>query len=561
MDDAHASTPVDDLRAAVLRAAAALGATPKTPPTLERPKQASHGDYATNAAMLLAGALKAPPRDVAARLADAIAIELGEDLDRTEIAGPGFLNLFLSDHWHARALTDVIAAGDDFGRVAPDAPGRLKINVEFVSANPTGPVHVGGSRNAAHGDALARMLTFLGHDVHREYYVNDYGSQIVKLGESVQARARGEAVAEGGYQGTYVQEIADALPGAADGDVAEVAQQAVALMIARVKASLAAFGVEFDTWFSEKSLHEPGPGGVSQVEHAFHVLAEQGRTYRHEGALWLRTTEFGDEKDRVLERSSGEHTYFASDIAYHQDKRERGYNLLIDLWGADHHGYMPRMYAAYQALGGAKEELELLIMQFVHLIGRKMSKRAGEFVTLDELVAEIGVDAARWFLLARSHDTTMDLDLDLAKSQSADNPVYYVQYAHARISSIMDRTQVEPDPVILPGAELHPAERALVQALLAFAPAVADAAARRAPHRLVTYVLDLAQTFTTFYRDCQIVGDPAEGFRAALAGATQHVLATSLDLLGISAPHEMHRDEAEADASSSPAARNVAAGD
>jgi arginyl-tRNA synthetase len=548
MEDAHASTPVDELRAAVLRAAAALGATPKSAPTLERPKQASHGDYATNAAMLLAGALKASPRDVAARLADAIAVELGEDLERAEIAGPGFLNLFLSDAWHAHALTDILAAGDDFGRVPADAPGRHQVNVEFVSANPTGPVHVGGSRNAAYGDVLARLLVFLGHDVHREYYVNDFGSQIVKLGESVQARARGVDVPEDGYQGDYIQAIADAIPGAAELELEDLSQRAVALMVERVKASLAAFGVEFDTWFSEKSLHDaPADGGPSRVQHAFDVLAEQGRTYRHDGALWLRTTEFGDDKDRVLERSTGDHTYFASDIAYHQDKRERGFDLMLDVWGADHHGYMTRMHAAYEALGGAKGELELLIMQFVHLVSgaerASMSKRAGEFVTLDELVGEIGVDAARWFLLARSHDTTMDLDLDLAKSQSNDNPVYYVHYAHARIASILRRSDATPDPVILPGAELHPSERELIQALLQFGPVIADAAGRRAPHRLVTYVLDLAQTFTAFYRDCPIVGDPAEAFRAALAGATQHVLATGLDLLGISAPQEMHRAE------------------
>lgn len=547
MDDAHPSTPVDELRAAVLRAAAELGATPKATPTLERPKDASHGDYATNAAMLLAGPLKASPRDVAARLVDAISVELGEDLTRAEIAGPGFINLILSDTWHAHALTSVLAAGDEYGRVPSDAPGRLKINVEFVSANPTGPVHVGGSRNAAYGDALARMLTFLGHDVHREYYVNDFGSQIVKLGESVQARARGVDVPEDGYQGAYVQEIADQLSGAADGDLAEVSQQAVALMVDRVRASLAAFGVEFDVWFSEKSLHEVDisahPARPSRVQHAFDVLDEQGRTFREDGALWLRTTDFGDDKDRVLERSSGDHTYFASDIAYHQDKRERGYDKMLDVWGADHHGYMPRMHAAYEALGGAKGELELLIMQFVHLVSgserASMSKRSGEFVTLDELVAEIGVDAARWFLLARSHDTTMDLDLDLAKSESSENPVYYVQYAHARIASILRRSETTPDSVILPGAELHPSERALIQALLAFGPAVADAADKRSPHRLVTYILDLAQTFTAFYRDCPIIGDAAEPFRAALAGATQHVLATGLDLLGISAPQEM----------------------
>ncbi|MCW3016419.1 MAG: Arginyl-tRNA synthetase [Solirubrobacterales bacterium] len=550
MHDAKASTPVDELRAAVLRAGAALGATPTSAPTLERPKQAAHGDYATNAAMLLAGALKSPPREVATRLADAIAVELGEDLERAEVAGPGFLNLFLTDGWHAKALQHVVGAGDAFGQVGADAPGRKKVNVEFVSANPTGPVHVGGSRNAAFGDALARVLTFLGHDVHREYYVNDYGSQVLKLGESVQARAQGVPVPADGYQGEYLQEVADAIPGAAADDVADVAQQAVALMVRRAMASLQAFGVTFDTWFSERSLHTSRPPAPSKVEHAFDVLAEQGRTYRHDGALWLRTTEFGDDKDRVLERSSGEHTYFASDIAYHQDKRERGFDLLVDIWGADHHGYVQRMHAAFEALGGDAGQLDLLIMQFVHLVsaeGReKMSKRAGEFVTLDELVADIGVDAARWFLLARSHDTTMDLDLDLAKSQSADNPVYYVQYAHARIASILRRSKVTPDPTILPGAELHPSERALIQALLAFGPAIQEAADKRAPHRVATYTLDLAQTFTAFYRDCLIVGDPAEAFRAALAASTQRVLATGLDLLGISAPQEMHRDDATA---------------
>jgi arginyl-tRNA synthetase len=547
MDDATAPAPVDDLRAAVLRACTSLGVTPKSAPTLERPKQAAHGDYATNAAMLLAGALKAPPREVAGRLADAIAIELGEDLERAEIAGPGFLNLFLTDAWHGRALARVLASGEGFGRVSAGAPGRKRVNVEFVSANPTGPVHVGGSRNAAYGDALARMLAFLGHDVHREYYVNDFGSQVVKLGESVQARARGVDVPVDGYQGAYVQEVADALPEAADGDLAEVSRQAVALMAGRVRTSLLAFGVEFDTWFSEKSLHDAQDGQPSKVQHAFEVLAEQGRTYRHDGALWLRTTEFGDDKDRVLERSNGDHTYFASDIAYHQDKRERGFELMLDVWGADHHGYMTRVHAGYEALGGAKGELELLIMQFVHLVSgtqrASMSKRAGEFVTLDELVADIGVDAARWFLLARSHDSTMDLDLDLAKSQSSDNPVYYVQYAHARIASILRRNTVTPDPAILPGAELHPSERELVQALLGFGGAIQEAVDKRSPHRVATYVLELAQTFTAFYRDCLIVGDPAEAFRASLAGATQHVLATGLGLLGISAPLEMHRDE------------------
>jgi arginyl-tRNA synthetase len=282
------------------------------------------------------------------------------------------------------------------------------------------------------------------------------------------------------------------------------------------------------------------------VDHAFDVLAEQGRTYRSEGALWLRTTEFGDDKDRVLERSNGEHTYLASDIAYHQNKRERGFELLIDVWGADHHGYVQRVHAGFEALGGRAEDLELLIMQFVHLVEgaerAQMSKRAGEFVTLDDLVSEIGVDAARWFLLARSHDTTMDLDLDLAKSESSENPVYYVQYAHARIASILRRATAEPDARAGSG-ELHPSERALIKALLAFPAELVEATDRRAPHRLVAYVLELAQTFTAFYRDCQIVGSDVEAFRLALAVAAQRVIARSLDLLGIGAPQEMRRSD------------------
>jgi arginyl-tRNA synthetase len=537
-------TPLQDLRDAVDRAAASLGAEPKAPPTLERPKQADHGDYATNAALLLAGALKAKPRDVAERLASAVQGELGPALERVDVAGPGFLNLVLTDAWYAAALADVLEAGDAFG--AGTAREPLKVNVEFVSANPTGPVHVGHARNAAFGDAVARILAHVGHDVFREFYVNDFGTQVLRLGESVQARARGEEVPEGGYRGDYVRDLAERIPGAASAPVEEVAKQAVALMVDLNRRSLEAFRVTFDRWFSERSLHEPAPGGgPSPVQHGFDVLAEQGRSYRHEGALWLRTTEFGDDKDRVIERASGDHTYFASDIAYHQDKRERGFDLLLDVWGADHHGYVDRMHAAFEALGGRPDGLELLIMQFVKLAGGgSMSKRAGEFVTLDELVADIGVDAARWFLLQRSHETTIELDLDLAKSQSSDNPVYYVQYAHARIAAILRKAAAED--AAAPSAELpathslHPSERALVKALLAFPAEIAEAADRRAPHRVATYVLDLAQTFTAFYRDCQVVGaGEAEAFRVALCVASRQVLARGLDLLGVSAPDEM----------------------
>jgi arginyl-tRNA synthetase len=301
-------------------------------------------------------------------------------------------------------------------------------------------------------------------------------------------------------------------------------------MLAAMRASLERFGVRFDTWRSERALHEAG-----KVQHAFDVLAEQGRTYRHEGALWLRTTEFGDDKDRVLVRSSGEHTYFASDIAYHLDKRERGFEALIDVWGADHHGYIKRMKAAFEALGGDPDDLQLLIMQLVDLVGQRFSKRAGVIVTLDELVDDIGVDAARFFLLQRSHDTAMTVDLELARREAPENPVYYVQYAHARIASILRRIEGEPageDP-----PELHPSERALVKRLLQWPDEVAEAAERTEPHRIATAVLALAQDFSAFYRDCPVLGGGP--FRADLCRATQAVLARGLGLLGVAAPDTM----------------------
>ncbi|MDQ3632811.1 MAG: arginine--tRNA ligase [Actinomycetota bacterium] len=529
------SDALRDLRTSVDRAAAALGGVLKAVPALERPRQADHGDYATNAAMLLTKALGRPPRDIAADLSAALSAELGPHLERTDVAGPGFLNLVLSDGWHAEALAGVLAAGEAWGGSTPERP--RKVNVEFVSANPTGPVHVGGARNAAYGDALARALALAGHDVHREFYVNDFGSQVAMLGRSVQARAHGEQVPEGGYRGDYVVRLAEQIAGAAEMELEELSQRAVALMVDAARASLERFGVSFDTWFSEKGLHD-----AEKVQHAFDVLSRQERTYRSDGALWLRTTEFGDDKDRVIERASGEHTYFASDIAYHLDKRERGFDLLLDVWGADHHGYVRRMHAAFEALGGAHDGLELLIMQLVSLSEGgeqvRMSKRAGEFVTLDDLVEDIGVDAARWYLLQRSHDTTIDLDLDLAKQQSSENPVYYVQYAHARMAAILRDAAADADPGA-PAEPLHPSERALVRALLAWPGEAAEAAARRAPHRIATYVLDLAQTSAAFYRDCKVRGEPSEAFRVAVCLATQRTLASALGTLGVSAPDEM----------------------
>jgi arginyl-tRNA synthetase len=525
------SGPLEQLRAAVGAAAAEIGEA-SSEPTLERPRQAGHGDFSTNAAMLLAKSAGAPPREIAERLAASLAARLGDDLASSEVAGPGFLNLVLSDGWHRSATAHALQEGFGGG----GAEVREKVNVEFVSANPTGPVHVGGTRNAAYGDALARLLEFCGHDVTREFYINDYGSQVVRFAESLRARARGEEIPEGGYKGEYVAEVAQTIPGAADMDLDELGRRGVAEMVERARASLHGFGVDFDVWFSEASLHPDG------VVHGFRRLAELGQTYRNDGALWVKTSEHGDDKDRVIERSDGGHTYFASDIAYHENKLERGFDRLIDVWGADHHGYVQRMKAAFGALGGDPSRLELVIMQFVHLVERgersSMSKRAGEFVTLDDLVAEIGVDVARWFLLARSHDTTIDLDLDLARDESRENPVHYVRYAHARIASILREAAGRPrsPEVVHP---LHPSERELIKKLLAFPAEVAEAADRRAPHRLATYELELAQAFTAFYRDCRVLGVDEEPFRLAVIDATRRVLARGLGLLGIEAPDTM----------------------
>jgi arginyl-tRNA synthetase len=532
------SDPVADLRDAVQRAAtAAVGSAPPVT-VLERPRQADHGDYATNVAMTLAKTAGAPPRDVAGRVAEKLAFELGAALTRTEVAGPGFLNLFLADAWYGDALAHIL---DDphFGSGGVGDRAQ-RMNVEFVSANPTGPLHVGHARHAAFGDALARLLAFAGHDVTREYYINDFGSQIHNLGLSVQARARGDKVPDDGYVGDYVAALALEIPGAATDPVDVVADRAVAALLERNRESLHAFGVEFDVWFSERSLHEGHPSGV---EHALDVLRERGFAYESEGALWMRTTDFGDDKDRVLVRSTGEHTYFASDVAYALSKWERGFEHMIYVLGADHHGYIKRMKAVFQAFGGNPDAIDILIMQFVHLMRgdekKSMSKRAGEFVTLDDLTEEIGVDPARWYLLSRSHDTTIEVDLELARSQSSENPVYYVQYAHARIASVLRRVGDDPELDTEPRGELHPSERALILKLLAWPGEVTEAADRRAVHRIEGYVLELAQTFTAFYRDCQVIGSEQQAFRLALSVATQRTIAEALDLLGVSAPSEM----------------------
>ena len=527
--------PIDDLRSAVEQAAAEIGDGATAAPTLERPKKAGFGDYSTNAAMLLAPRIGAPPREVAERLRAALSERLGERVEKVEVAGPGFVNVYLADAWYAAAAAHVLAA-EDWG--AGTAATRERVLIEFVSANPTGPPTAASGRHAAYGDALARLLEFAGHEVSREYYFNDAGSQLLRLGTSIRARARGEEVPEDGYPGEYVVELAAEVPGAAERDAEDLAFAGGQLMIERIKATLERFGVHYDTWFSERTLHDEGA-----IERAFELASTH--TYRSEGALWLRTSSFGDDQDRVLVKSDGAPTYFAADLAYLENKVERGAERLITPLGSDHHGYVPRFKAALAVLGGDPDKLEVPLLQFVHLVERgeraSMSKRRGEFITLDDLIDAIGVDAIRFFMLQRSHDSTIDLDLDLAREESAENPVYYVQYAHARIASVL-RKAGDREPRMAGDLALHPSERELIKKLLAFPGEAAEAAERRAPHRIAVYALELAQTFTAFYRDCRVVGaEPAavESFRIGLCIATKRTIARALGLLGVSAPDSM----------------------
>jgi arginyl-tRNA synthetase len=540
-------TPIGELRGAVEAAAASLGAS-GTAPTLERPKRDAFGDYSTNAAMLLAPTLRDQPRVIAERLGAELEGRLGAGLAHWEVAGPGFLNLTLTDAWYAAALAGIERAGPGFGGGEAAAPEHIL--VEFVSANPTGPLTAASGRHAAYGDALARILEFAGNTVQREYYVNDHGTQVARLGESIRARARGEDVPEGGYEGEYVADLAAALPDAATAPVEELARAGVAANVERIRATLTAFGVAFDIFFYESSLYDGEHAAL--FGETMRALEASGQVYESEGAIWLRTSALGDDKDRVLRRTDGAPTYFLPDAAHHLWKLRSGNTRWIDIFGADHHGYVARMQAAVTALGAHPGALEILIMQFVHIVEggsrASMSKRRGEFITLDELLGEIGVDAARWFLLARSHDTTLDLDLDLARSESAENPVYYVQYAHARIASVLRKAGADRVAAALaaagsePGAELHPAERSLVKKLAAYPEEIAEAVARRAPHRMAAYALELAQEFTAFYRDCRVVGaEPAalEDFRIALCSVAKRTIASALLLLGVSAPEEM----------------------
>jgi arginyl-tRNA synthetase len=553
--------PLETLRGTIRSAADSLrdGSSESISPTLERPPNAELGDYSTNAAMLLAPARGEPPREIAERLREDLGTRLAGTAERIEVAGPGFVNVFLADRWYRDSVSALLGAGTGFGGDA--AEQRERVLVEFVSANPTGPLHAASGRHAAYGDALARVLAFAGNEVEREYYLNDMGRQVRQFGESIAARMRGEEPPEDGYRGDYVIDLARSIEaeGADPDDVEGLARRGTELMRERIEATLHRFGVRFDTWSSERSMYERGA-----LDETLAKLREGGHVYESEGAVWLRTTTFGDEKDRVLVRSDGEPTYFAPDIAYHYDKLKRS-ERLIDVLGADHHGYVPRMRAAIAALGEDPDMYEAEIIQMVHLELRgertQMSKRQGTFVTLDELLDDIGTDATRFFMLQRSHETTVDVDLDLARKESPDNPVYYVQYAHARIASLLRKATAEgaappgagrdgvDEDAVTAAAEAEsalatsaaPAERALIQGLLEFPAEVRTAAERRAPHRLAAYATATANDFHVFYDKCQVVGAGAglQEARLGLSVAAKRVIARTLDLLGVSAPERM----------------------
>ncbi|MDT8436406.1 MAG: arginine--tRNA ligase [Gemmatimonadota bacterium] len=565
MASTEAASPASPaLLAALRRAARDIGAPDDFEPGVERPADPAHGDLASNAALVLARALRRRPRDIAEDLAARLDADAA-GLASVEVAGPGFLNFRLDDGILWRGLVASILAGDGWGRTRAAAPE--KINVEFVSANPTGPLHVAHGRGAAIGDAAASLLEWTGHEVCREFYVNDAGRQIELLGRSVAARlaeaeGREAEIPEGGYLGDYVADIAariaaDAAAALPDPSAPErdgrLADLAAALLREEQEADLAAFGVRFDRWASERSLFAEG-----QVEALLSELESRGGAYRADGALWLRTSAHGDEKDRVLVKSDGSHTYFASDIAYHLDKKRRGFDRAIDVWGADHHGHVARMRAALAAGGVDPDFLEVLILQLVTVLRDgaevRMSKRAGTFVTLRELLDETGPDVARYFFLMRRAEVPMTFDLDLALDTSEKNPVYKVQYAHARMCRIFERGGVDPAELAVDEAELaalrRPAERRVAKTLLRLPEVVAGAAAARAPYQVCAFLDELAGAVNAWYHEgnvdpaARVLADgPARRARLSLADAARRTLRQGLRVLGISAPEQMWREE------------------
>ena len=494
---------------------AALSEIADAPVALERPGDATHGDYATNIALQVAATRARPPRELAEELAAAAATIPG--VAGAEIAGPGFLNLRVDDAWLARALTEIVDPAAPYGSGFADP--REHVQVEMVSANPTGPITVAHARNGAYGDAVARLLAFAGHTVEREYYWNDAGAQMDRFRASVEARRRGEEPPEDGYQGEYIADLA-----AADGDPVEA-------MLAAIVASLERFRVHFDTFELQTAVEAEIPEAIALIE-----------TYEADGAVWAKTSAHGDEKDRVLVRSDGTPTYFAADAAYVRRKFARGFDRLVYVLGADHHGYVGRLQALAEMNGHDRDALEVLVYQLVHLTrggeATRMSKRRGDVVFLDEVMDEIGVDATRWYLISRGHDQPIEIDVDLAAEKSQKNPVYYVQYAHARIAGIMRNAEGAPQAAD-PAVPLEAEERDLVKRLLEFPALVAEATERRGPHAVPTYAIRVADDFHRFYHRHKVLGSPGEGFRLRLCAATRSVIAQCLDLVGIEAPDSM----------------------
>ncbi|NIL87161.1 Arginine--tRNA ligase [Rhodococcus fascians] len=518
--------------------------------TVERPRNPEHGDYATNVALQVAKKAGANPRDFAGWLAEALAADAA--ITSADVAGPGFLNIRLAAAAQGEIVARVLAAGAEFGNGSSMA-GK-KVNLEFVSANPTGPVHLGGTRWAAVGDALGRILTAHGAEVTREYYFNDHGAQIDRFSRSLIAAAKGEPAPENGYAGEYIAEIAQQVlakepealalaPEAQDETFRSIGTQ---LMFDRIKANLHEFGVDFDVYFHENSLFESGA-----VEKSVDYLKSSGSLYEEDGAWWLRSTEYGDDKDRVVIKSDGNAAYIAGDIAYFQNKRQRGFDLCIYMLGADHHGYIGRLKAAAAAFGDDPETVEVLIGQMVNLVrdgvAVKMSKRAGTVITLDDLVEAIGVDASRYVMIRSSVDSSIDIDLALWASASNENPVYYVQYAHARLASLARNAAElgisgdDPDLSLL----THEQEGELIRTIGEYPRVVASAAELREPHRIARYLEELAGAYHRFYGAYRVLpqGDeepgPVNTARLALGNATRQVLANGLELLGVSAPERM----------------------
>jgi arginyl-tRNA synthetase len=525
---------------------------PAPPIESERPAKAEHGDLSTNLAMKLARPLRRPPLAIAEALAEALSAAAGEPgspVASATAAAPGFINLHLSDLVLEETIDAVLAAPASWGRVAPIRP--RSVNVEFVSANPTGPLTIGNARGAFIGDLLCRILEAGGQRVTREYYFNDSGGQIDKLGASVLALRRGEPVPEDGYLGDYVSALASSVPDAiwseatADGadGAAILGRWAAGRVREGIEASLERLGVHFDVWKTEGSLHAEG-----WVERAIERLRTGGHVYEADGALWFRSTAFGDDKDRVIIRSNGVPTYFAADIGYVTEKFSRGFDHLIYIWGTDHHGTVARLRNAAEAMGYDRDAVQVLLYAWVRFISDgvevSMSKRAGEFVTLDELLSEVGVDAARWSFASRAATTEIDFDIELAKKQSAENPVYYVQYAHARIASILrkaEETGLRPASTVT-GALAGPPEALLARIVSRFPEVVEDAIWAEETHGITAYATELATQFHAFYRDARVVDaeEPARSAgRLALVAATRTTLANALGLLGISAPEQM----------------------